>query len=208
MLSVNGTTVMESAPITFSRSREFELVARALEGDDQARAELARRHRRAAFVLALQLTGNRDDAFDISQEAMLRLFCNLERLDRSREVRPWLYTVVRNLVRDLWRRRNVRRAEPLAFEVGPELGHQLVDRADGPERNAVTSEIRRRLWLALSTLSPKHREIVVLRDYQDSSYQELAAILGIPPGTVMSRLHAARKKLRAAYLENEGAPSV
>ncbi|MCP4204685.1 MAG: sigma-70 family RNA polymerase sigma factor [bacterium] len=186
---------------------ERDLVGRAQQGDDRARAELARRHRKAAYVLALQLTGNREDAFDVSQEAMLRLFGNLGRLDRSRSVRPWLYTVVRNQVRDLWRRRKVRRSEPLAVEVGPEAGHQVVDRADGPERNAVTNEIRERLWLALSTLPEKHREILVLRDYQDLSYEDLAAVLGIPLGTVMSRLHAARKKLRAAYLEKGGTAS-
>ena len=131
---------------------------------------------------------------------MLRLFGNLGRLDRQREIRPWLLTVVRNLVRDLWRRRKVRRNEPLAVEVGPELGHQIIDRAANPEDDATTQETRHRLWEALGRLGAKHREILVLRDYHDLSYEELARVLAIPVGTVMSRLHGARKRLRVTYL--------
>lgn len=206
ILGVNGAAAVTSAPSI--PLADDDLVGRAREGDDGARSELARRYRKPGYILALQLTGNREDALDICQEAMLRLFANLDQLDRSRSLRPWLYTVVRNLARDLWRRRKVRRAEPLAVEVGAESGHEIVDRADGPERQAAKSELRQNLWLALSRLSPKQREILVLRDYQDLSYEELSAILGIPLGTVMSRLHTARKNLRAAYLEKGGISSV
>ncbi len=147
------------------------------------------------------MTGNPDDALDVSQEAMLKLFSHIRSLDRERPLRPWLFTVVRNLVRDLWRKRKLRRNEPLAVEVGPDLGHQIVDRAASPEDDAVTRQTRRRLWRAVSGLPTKHREILVLRDYHDLSYEELSRVLSIPLGTVMSRLHAARKKLRAAYLD-------
>lgn len=183
---------------------DAELLDRAQEGDLRACEQLARLYRRPAYLLALQLTGNPEDAHDVSQEAMLRLFGNLGMIDRDRALRPWLFTVVRNLVRDLWRRRKVRRNEPLAVEVGPDLGHQIVDHAESPEDNLVTHETRRRLWAAVSALSVKHREILVLRDYHDLSYQELSQVLTIPIGTVMSRLHAARRKLRSVYLSSEG----
>lgn len=176
-----------------------DLLGRAREGDRMAREELARRYRQSAYLLALQLTGRPDDALDVAQDAMVRLFGNLGTLDPGRAVRPWLFTVVRNLVRDQWRRQKVRRNEPLAVEVGPELGHQILDRAASPEELAVSAETRRRLWRALGDLRPSHREILVLRDYHDLSYEELARVLTIPIGTVMSRLHAARKKLAAAY---------
>ena len=198
---MSGVLTATAQPMSMGES---DLLARAQEGDRKARTELARRHRQAAFVLALQLTGNPDDALDLSQEAMLRLLGGLDRLDRGRSVRPWLFTVVRNLAHDLWRRRRVRRAEPLAVEVGPDLGHQIVDPAEGPERRASANQTRRRLWRALATLSSKHREILVLRDYHDLSYEELAEVLAIPSGTVMSRLHSARKKLRSAFLEKGG----
>ncbi|MFQ5527716.1 MAG: RNA polymerase sigma factor [Thermoanaerobaculia bacterium] len=189
-------------PISASAPAEADgdLLERAQSGDRSALDELVRRHRNAAFVLALQMTRNPDDALDVSQEAMLRLVGHIGTLDRDRALRPWLFTVVRNLVRDLWRKRKLRRTEPLAVEVGPDLGHQIVDRAGSPEDDAVSKQVRHRLWSALSALPDKHREILVLRDYHDLSYEELARVLTIPMGTVMSRLHAARKKLRAAYL--------
>ena len=179
---------------------ESDLVTRAQDGDSGAWEELALRHRKAAYLLALQLTGNPDDALDLSQDAMLRLFTHIGSLDSSRPVRPWLFTVVRNRTRDLWRRRKTRRAEPLAVEVGPDLGHQIVDRAADPERDAVDDDRRRRVWRALAQLAENHREILVLRDFHDLSYAEIAQILDIPLGTVMSRLHWARKKLRKIYL--------
>ena len=180
---------------------ESDLVVRAQDGDSGAWDELVQRHRKPAYLLALQLTGNPDDALDLSQDAMLSLITHIGSLDSSRPVRPWLFTVVRNRTRDLWRRRKVRRAEPLAVEVGPALGHQIVDQTADPERDAVEDDRRRRVWRALVDLAEAHREILVLRDFHDLSYAEIAQILGIPLGTVMSRLHTARKKLRAIYLE-------
>ena len=178
---------------------ERDLLTRAQGGEAEAREELARRHRKPAFLFALQLTGNPDDALDVSQDALLRLFTHLQGLDRDRPVRPWLFTVVRNRAHDLWRRKKVRRAEPLAVEVGPDLGHQIVDPKANPEADAGREQARRRVWRTLATLPSAKREILVLRDYHDLSYAEIAEVLAIPIGTVMSRLHAARKSLRAAY---------
>ena len=94
----------------------------------------------------------------------------------------------------------VRQAEPLAVEVGPDLGHQIVDPSPGPEAEVASSRTRRRVWKALAELPEAKREILVLRDFHDLSYAEIAQVLEIPIGTVMSRLHAARKKLRQTYL--------
>ena len=85
-----------------------ELVDQARAGLDEARETLAKRHRQAAYLLALQMLGNRDDAMDVAQDAMLRFFTSLSRFDRERRVQPWLLAIVRNLVRDLWRPRKRR----------------------------------------------------------------------------------------------------
>ncbi len=177
---------------------EAELVRRARKGDVAAREELAQRHRDPAFFLALQLLGNRDDALDVAQDAMLRFFKHLHRFDVSRPVRPWLFQIVRNRVLDLFRRRKVRKHDSIdAAEQDDERADlQLVDESVDLERDASQAQLQKRIWLSLQELSQAQREIIVLRDYQDLAYSEIAETLNIPIGTVMSRLHGARKRLR------------
>jgi RNA polymerase sigma-70 factor, ECF subfamily len=177
---------------------ERELVRRARKGDAAAREELAIAHRRAAYLLALQLLGNRDDALDASQDALLRFFSTLDRFRPEQPVRPWLYSIVRNRCRDLMRRGRVRRAESLDSAGEEHWRPELVDASADPELDAERAELRRKVFAALGTLGQEHREILVLRDYQDLSYQEIASVLRVPRGTVMSRLHRARKALGTA----------
>jgi RNA polymerase sigma-70 factor (ECF subfamily) len=177
---------------------ETELVRRACRGELAARDELYRRHRQAVYFLAYQLLGNADDALDVTQDAMLRFFSTLHRFDVDRPVRPWLYRIVRNRVLDLFRRRKVRQSEPLeqVDDDGERHSLEIADPSVDLERDLAQSELRRRLWAALVQLTPMQREIVVLRDYQDLAYNEIAETLSIPVGTVMSRLHGARQRLR------------
>ena len=179
-------------------SSDEVLVRRARSGEAAAFDELAGRHRRAAYLLAVQLLGNADDALDATQDALLSFYDTLDRFESARPVRPWLYSIVRNRCRDLLRRRRVRRSEPLAGEDGETWRPELVDARADPQRDALAGDLRRSVWQALGGLAPEHREIVVLRDYQDLSYAEIADVLDIPQGTVMSRLHRARKQLAAA----------
>lgn len=182
----------------WSSRSDAELVLRARAGEHPAREELARRHRDPAFFLALQLLGNRDDALDVAQDAMLRFFTHLQRFDASRPVRPWLFQIVRNRVLDLHRRRRVRKHDSIdaAAEDDERPDMQLVDERIDVERDAQRTQLQRRLWECLAELSHQQREILVLRDYQDLAYKEIAETLNIPIGTVMSRLHGARKRLR------------
>jgi RNA polymerase sigma-70 factor (ECF subfamily) len=173
---------------------ERDLVARARGGDAAAREELALKHRRDAYLLALQLLGNREDALDAAQDAMLRFFTTLHRFRADQPVRPWLYSIVRNRCRDLMRRGRVRRSEPLEGD-GEHWRPELVDGRTDPHRDAEQAELRRRVFAALGRLAPDHREILVLRDYHDLSYEEIATVLDVPRGTVMSRLHRARRAL-------------
>lgn len=170
------------------------LVLRAKAGQSEAREALARRFRRPAYLLALQISRNPDDALDIAQDALLRFFDRLHRFDHAQEVRPWLFAIVRNRARDLWRTRSARPSEPL--ESDPDLSLQVADPAPGPEQQADRQELRRQVWRAIGMLSRNHREILVIRDFHDLAYAEIARVLDVPVGTVMSRLHAARTALR------------
>lgn len=195
-------TVPHSPPDQRPRSIADSWTVRAAQrGDIDAREKLARSCQRSAYLFALQLTGHPDDALDLAQEAMLRFFRTLGRFDADRPVRPWLLRIVRNLVRDRARRLRVRRTEPLqphpdALQLDP------ADPSPNPEQRATLSDLQRLLWSAVRTLPPRYREIVALRDYLGLSYSELSVALKIPTGTVMSRLHRARAKLREIVKEN------
>lgn len=182
------------SPTTMLGGYEARTVIRAQQGDDTARNELARLCQRQAFLFALQLSGNREDALDVAQDAMLRFFGALPRFDPSRPVRPWLLRIVRNLIYDRARRRRVRPAE--ATGTDPEIVIEPVDQRLDPEALAARHQLQRLVWSAVQELSNEHREVVALRDYLDLSYQEIASVLKIPRGTVMSRLHRARQNLR------------
>jgi len=173
------------------------LVARAREGETEAREELAQEAGRSAYVFALQLTGRPELARDVAQDSLVRLFRQLDRFDDGRPLAPWLFTIVRNQVRDQARREKVRRHGSL--DEWLEQGHE---RAASPETDpaalAERADLAGRIWRAVSGLSEAQREIVILRDYHDLSYHQIATVLSIPEGTVMSRLHAARIRLREA----------
>ena len=155
-----------------------------------------------AYVLALQLVGNRDDALDIAQDALLRLFQHLGRVAPDRPVRPWLFAIVRNRgARPL--AQSGRASERVARRAARRDGTHRRPPAGDPEQQAALRQRARRIWSAIATLSHAHRDILVLRDFHDLAYAEIAEVLEIPIGTVMSRLHAARAALRAA-LEAKG----
>ena len=180
------------------------LVALSRAGDPAAANELANRFSKPAYLVALQLLGNPEDARDAAQNALMRFFARLDRLEPGRPIRPWLFTIVRNAARDLARRRSVRRSDSLD-EAQEEFGVEVIDASADPEADRRREELRRDIWRALGRLTPKEREILVLRDYQDLTYAEIAAVLSVPVGTVMSRLHRARRSLRE-LLEAEYGP--
>lgn len=146
---------------------------------------------RRAFVYALQLAGNRDDAMDLVQEAYLRLHARWAECAAPEKAAAWLYTIIRNLAIDHLRRR-ARRAET---ELDSSV---LASVQEGPEADAARSERARRLWAAIASLPPEQREILLLRDWHGLNYSEIAELLGLSLGTVSSRLHHARQKVREA----------
>lgn len=186
-------------------SPDHGLVVAARNGEQSAREALGRRVGESAYVFALQLTGDRDTALDIAQDGVLRFFKHLNRFDAGRPIEPWLYQLVRNRVRDLARRERLRRHESL--DAWLEQGRpEVTDGATDPAAEVERIDLQRQIWRAVSLLSDAHREIFILRDFHGLSYREIAEVLSIPQGTVMSRLHAARTRLRA-LLVVDGEPN-
>jgi RNA polymerase sigma-70 factor (ECF subfamily) len=182
---------------------EPDLVRRARSGRGPAREALGRVVGRTAYVFALQLTRSPDAALDVAQDSALRFFEHIDRFDADRAIEPWLYQIVRNRVRDLARRESLRRHDSLdAWIAGRPL--EIADPDPGPPDEVERLELQRRIWGAISGLSDDHREILILRDHHGLPYREIAEIMSIPVGTVMSRLHAARTRLRDELADEGG----
>ena len=177
---------------------DSELVRRASRGDDLGFSLLVERYQRAAYAVALSVTGRHEDAEDAAQEAFL---VALERLDECRNPERfggWLMTIVRNRSKNLVRRESLRDMD--------QLPPAARSRAPTPERIAETSELREILEHALASLPEVQRQIVLLHDLEGWKHREIAEKLELPSGTVRSHLHFARKSLRAALEETPGVP--
>ena len=160
-------------------------------GSRCALGKLVERHKKLAYRLALGLVGNKDDAYDISQEAFMRVYRSANTYDSSQPFMPWFYTIIANLCRTWLRRRSSREQRTVSVE---DVGYLLVS-ADSPESSLVKKEAIACLRKAIMELSFDDREIITLQHFRGMSYDEIADLLGIPRGTVMSRLYYARKKL-------------
>ncbi|HPQ67578.1 MAG TPA: sigma-70 family RNA polymerase sigma factor [bacterium] len=154
--------------------------------DREAFTMLMNRHKTHAYRLALQLTGDHDEAMDCAQEAFVKVFTRARRYQDGRQFWPWFVGILRNTVRML--RRTTRRRRKAGAE---ELIVGLPDHRDDPEAAARAAE----LWRRLLALPPKLREVMVLRHQEGFNYEQIAAVLGVSANTVASRLHAARQRL-------------
>lgn len=173
-----------------------ELMSQLKRGKIAALAVLVEKYKKQAYFLALGIVGNADDAYDISQEAFLRVYSSAKTFDDSQKFFPWFYAIVANLCRNLLRKRriNVNRTVDIA-----QVDHLMADRST-PESDIIAREEKRRLLAALRKLSFADREIINLYHFRMMSYEEITHLLGVPKGTVMSRLYYARKRL-AKFME-------
>jgi RNA polymerase sigma-70 factor, ECF subfamily len=151
--------------------------------------ELVLPHLRAAFNLARWLLRSREDAEDVTQEALLRAFRFFGGF-RGADARAWLLQIVRNTCYT-WMEKNSSMSSSVEFDESLHLSP-----VPGPEAQAVSGSERERLGKALEQLSPRSREVIVLRELEGCSYKEIAAITAMPMGTVMSTLARARERLQ------------
>jgi len=182
-----------------------QAILQARRGDHAAFRVLVERYQGRAYRLALRVLRDEEQARDAVQEAFLKVYSSLDRFEGRSSFYTWLYRLVLNLCLDMKRRdRSDRRgrwveARPLEeggapFEAALEAGGE--DERPGPDLALERLELRQQVAKAIDTLPDDARETLLLREVEGLSYQEIATTLGIPKGTVMSRLHYARKRVQ------------
>lgn len=170
---------------------DADLLAAHVAGDPDAFAEIVRRHRDRLWAVAIRTTGDREEAADAVQDALIAAFRRAESFRGDAQVTTWLHRIVVNACLDRMRRRRSRPAEPL-----PEDGDRVPALAAGTDVDqAEVSERRADVMAALATLSEEQRSALVLVDMEGYSVDEAAAILDCAPGTVKSRCSRGRARL-------------
>jgi len=178
-----------------------QVVRRCMDGDTGAWAELVRTHHRRVYGLCYRFTGNPTDSEDLTQDVFLKIYSNLASFDTTRgSLQVWITTLTRNLLVDHFRRtRNLRATGSLddGWDSSDELKpiDRLTAKGPSPHESAAQKELAKMVQEALARVSVELREAVILRDLQDMDYKEIAQVLGIPEGTVKSRISRGRAEL-------------
>jgi RNA polymerase sigma-70 factor (ECF subfamily) len=176
---------------------ERDLIRRCIAGDVSAFEPLVERYRQRVWRLAYQVLGDREEAWDCTQEAFVRAFHSLPSFRGQSAFYTWLFRITVNVATDRQRARSAQTRAFGAERVAEEEWRRVTpDPGAGPDKAAVQSEQRERIRRALDALPPKARAIIMLSDVEGLSYREIADVLRCPIGTVMSRLHNARKRLK------------
>ncbi len=181
-----------------------ELIERAQRGDQAAFRALVERHQRRAFTIAVGLVRDENDARELVQEAFIRVYRGLGTFQGGSSFFTWLYRIVMNLAIDLMRkpgRRDVELQENRVVEEDADF--PLVSRIDGADPMDVIRrrEIAARIQGALDALPDIHRGVILMREVEGMSYEEMAQAMGVSKGTIMSRLFHARQKLQRALAD-------
>lgn len=187
---------------------EAGIVRRCLAGDEKAYRELIELYQAQVFSLALRMLRRREDAEDVTQEAFVRMFRALDRYDLERPFGAWLFTIASRLCIDVIRRRKHLPISLTRQETGSheEYEIEVEDPGLGPDEVTSRSEEERRMDDLIQSLPPHYRIVVVMRHQQDLTYDEIAAALHLPLGTVKARIHRARELLKTRLLSrSEGA---
>lgn len=179
---------------------DLTLTRRCREGDQAAFRLLVERYQRKAYAQALGVLKDKDEAMDVAQEAFVKVYKYLDHFKGDSSFYTWLYRIVANLCVDRLRRSGDGQAEKVELD-------EKVDQAEAttagllatrlgsnPQKAVLRAELAEKIEEALQQIPEKHREILVMRELEGMSYEDLARVLKIPKGTVMSRLFHARAK--------------
>ncbi len=177
-----------------SAFNERAAIEAARNGDRAAFGGLVRAYQRRAYAAAYSFVSNRDDALDLSQDAFARAFRAMPRFDTEMPFYPWLYRIIKNLCLNHLKKK--RRHGETSLDAMMDHGYDPRDRGKNPVCHAELGDLKQAIREAMAGLSTDHQEILRLRHFRELSYAEIAEQLAIPQGTVMSRLHGARKALR------------
>ncbi len=191
-----------------TREQEAAVIQSVLDGDVNAFETLVKEYEKNVYNLALRMTGNSEDAADMSQEAFIKAYNSLSSFRGDSKFSVWLYRIVSNVCLDYLRSRTRKPTVSLSTENddGEEVELDIADESQSPELLLDRSLTRDAVRRGLAALPPDHREILLLRDIQGLSYEEIAAALGLEAGTVKSRIFRARKKLCSFLIKDGNIP--
>ena len=177
-----------------------EIIRRLKAGDQEAWTMIVNRYSKTVYNMALNFAGNSDDAADITQDIFLKVYNNIGKFEGENTFTAWLLRLSKNYCIDYWRKHKHHRQN---LELDDNIRDEHSDAADTPEDSLIRKSDVAYLRKKLLLLPPDLRSLVIMRDIQDYSYQEIAEHLDIPMGTIKSRINRARTKL-AKIILNEG----
>ncbi len=194
-------------PFDYKAAADDKLVAVAQKGDTLAFEELVARHRDKVYARAFSMVRNEDEAIDLSQEAWVKAWQRLTQFQGEASFATWMTRIVINLCLDHLRKQKRQRAESIE-QLDEELGgveRQMPVVNVNPTEGLERTELRKRIDRAMSQLSYEHRTVLILHEFEEMEYKQIAKVMGCSIGTVMSRLFYARRRLAAllASLKNE-----
>lgn len=184
---------------------ENKLVNKAVKGDNSAFEALMEKHMGIIYNIALRMAANQDDAEDMTQEIMIKIFRSLGSFKGNSKFSTWIYRVAVNTCLDELKKKKNKKHLSLDAEISGDDGEnqiEIKDDSPSPEKLAEQNELRDMVAAAVKLLSDEHRAVIVLRDIRGMSYSEIAGILGCSDGTVKSRISRARAQLKM-ILEKE-----
>lgn len=191
---------------------DLTLVNRCKQGDERAFRILVERYQKRVFGVAFGMVKDREEAMDIAQDAFVKVHKYLDHFKGDASFYTWIYRITANLAIDRIRSRKVRESEEFdeRFRGGEEPGESGIlgtRLGTNPQKATLRRELAEKIEDALGQLPEKHREILVLREVEGMSYEDLSHVLKIPKGTVMSRLFHARAKMQRILGEYLGGDS-
>jgi RNA polymerase sigma-70 factor, ECF subfamily len=198
---------MESAALQMAWTDE-ELVARSVQGDTESFNELVLRWERPIYALAYRVLGREDDARDVCQDTFLRAFRGLDAFKGEAKFSSWLYRIALNLCRDAIRRE--RRTPLVAVSEGVDVGElaaQQPSSAPSAEDLAAQAELSRHVAAAMRRLPEEQRTAIILKEYHDLTFQEIADVMGCPLSTAKTRLYQGLSVLRRELIPGERRPA-
>jgi len=186
-----------SKPFDYPTSLDVKLVAAAQQGDMLAFEELVARHRDKVYARAFSMVRNEDEAVDLSQEAWVKAWQRLIQFQGQASFATWMTRIVINLCLDHLRKAKRQRAESIE-QLDEELGgveRQMPVVNVNPSEGLERTELRKRIDRAMTQLSYEHRTVLILHEFEEMEYKQIAKVMGCSIGTVMSRLFYARRRL-------------
>ena len=177
-------------------AEDRDLVTRALKGDDTAFEYLFNRYRDAIHRLFVQRLGGTNDADDLLQETFIKVYINLHRYSKEYTFGQWVYTIARNTFIDFVRRRQ----DDLSID---DRFSSPASSAPTPEESVINLQQRTQIEYYLDRLSPRYRQLIEMRFFDEYSYEEIAAKLSLPLGTVKTQIHRAREQMCRLIAEGE-----